>query len=100
MLPLYYEYHNPVKILSGEAALDHLGTVATRAVYFGLRRVFRHDNRRMGAQFCRHIADGLGVVAAGGGRDASCQLFGCEAEHLVGDTAQLERAGVLQVFQL
>ena len=24
MLPLYYEYHNPVKILSGEAALENI----------------------------------------------------------------------------
>ena len=24
MLPVYYEYHNPVKILSGEAALENI----------------------------------------------------------------------------
>ena len=24
MFPLYYEYHNPVKILSGEAALENI----------------------------------------------------------------------------
>ena len=40
------------------------------------------------------------VIAVGGGGDAALPVLGREAKDFVGGTAELERSGLLQVFEL
>ena len=78
----------------------HLGTQGLGAGNLGKGRVFGHDDGGGGAQLMGEIAHPLGVIARRRRNNSGLALIIRKAQQLNQRTAHLERAGMLQIFQL